>query len=103
GAAQRGTVQVQAPAAADDGRARLPVHAGDVVQPDQGRVSGGDGLLGAADLQGGLGLAGLEDRDVSVTVEAVLADLVAGLDLDQADVQPGVLVRREGQGPGDVE
>ena len=40
---------------------------------------------------------------VGVAVEAVLAGVVAGLDLDQADVEPGVAVAGEAQRAGDVD
>ena len=41
--------------------------------------------------------------DVGVAVEAVLAGVVAGLDLDEADVEPRVLVAGEAQRAGDVD
>ena len=93
GAAQRRAVEVHAAAAADDRRARLLVQA-------RRRSAGGsaavcarrDGPLRRADLQGGARAASAAGSHVGVAVEAVLAGVVARLDLDQADVQAGVLV-----------
>ena len=89
-------MEVHPAAAADDGRARLLVHALDVVQADEGRLPGRDGLLGRADVQCRLRRPE-PGSSACVAVEAVLAVVVAGLDLDQADVQPGVAVGGERQ------
>ena len=53
------------------------------------------GWSGRADLQRGPRLARVGLGDVGVAVEAVLAGVVAGLDLDQADVEPRVAVAGE--------
>src|SRR5262249_37575842 len=103
GAAQGGAVEVHAPPAANDGRAGLLGQAVDVLQAEQSGVPGVDGLVGSADLQGGPGPPGGRLLDVGLTVEAVLARVVAGLYLDQADVQAGVPVRGEAEGAGDMD
>src|SRR5262249_14730897 len=103
GTGQGSAVEVHAAAAADDGRAGLFVHPLDIGQPDEGGVPGRDGLFGGAGLEGELHLARLDQGDVSITIEAVLAGVVARLDLDQADAQPGVAVAGEGERPGNVD
>src|SRR5262249_37629681 len=52
-AAGRGAVETHAPAAADDGGARLLIHALEVHETNQGGVPVPDGPLGRADLQRG--------------------------------------------------
>ena len=95
GAAQRRAVEVHAAAAADDGRARLLVHALDIVQADQGGVlRRRSARSGVPTSSAGRGLPGSSFGDVGVAVEAVLAGVVAGLDLDEADVEPRVPVAR---------
>ena len=104
GAAQRCAVEVHAAAAADDGRARFLVHAVDVVQADQGGVLGVDGLVRACRLpEPACGLAAVGHRHVAFAIEAVLAVFVAGLNLDEADFEPGVLVRIEADDAGNAE
>src|SRR5207244_11506305 len=95
GAAQRGAVEVHAAAAADDGRARLLAHACPVDQPDQGGMARGNGPLRRADFQGRARLARILPPNVGVAVEAFFTVLLAGLDLDQADVESRVAVGRE--------
>src|SRR5262249_3473618 len=102
GAAQRRAVEVHAAAAANDGRARLPVQAVHVRQADQGGVLRLDGLLGRADLQR-RPLAWLRFRGVRVAVKAVFGRLITGLNLDEAHVQARILVVGEGQRAGNVD
>ena len=104
GAAERGAVQIHAPAAADDGGARVLVLALEILQTNRRRVLGVQRLLGRANLQGGPDFAVRDLRGVGVAVEAVFArQLVAGLDGDQADGQRGALVAGKGEDPGDVD
>ena len=103
GAVHRGAVEVHPAAAADDGRAGLPVHPLDVGQADRGGVLAADRAVGGADLQRGPGPARDGPGLVPLAIEAVLARVVAGLDLDQAHGQAGVAVGGEGERPGDVD
>src|SRR5205085_1456260 len=94
---------VEPAATANDGRARFLVHAGNVVQANDGRVSGGDGLVLRADFQRGPWLVGRDLGQVGVAVEAVLTGVVARLNFDETDVQQRVAVGGEGEGAGDVD
>jgi hypothetical protein len=60
--------------------------------------------IGHADFESGAQLAQIDRRHVGVALEAVLAGvfIAAGLDLDQADVEPGGLVAGKGQRAGDM-
>jgi len=59
-------------------------------------------LLGSSDFEGGPLLARFWRREMRLAVEALLAILVAGLNLDQADVEPRVMIGRKAQRAGDV-
>ena len=61
------------------------------------------GLVGSADFEGRPFRPGIGRRQVGLAVEAFLAGLLAGLDLDEADVEAGVLVGGEGERAGDVD
>ena len=85
GAAQRRAVEVHRPAAADDGRARLLVHAGEIDQADQTPCAAQRSAARRADLQrpAAAGRACRAGTWASQS-KAVLAGVVAGLNLDQA-------------------
>jgi hypothetical protein len=59
-------------------------------------MAGRDRPVGCADLEGGTRRARVGHGQVGVAVEPGLADLVADLDLGQADVDPGATVGGEG-------
>ncbi len=103
GAAQGHAVKVHPAAAADDGRARLLVHALDVDQPDECGVFGLDGPLRRPDFEGGPIFLRIGRGQMGLAVESLFRIFLASLDLDEADVEPGVLVGREAQGAGDVD
>ena len=64
----------------------------------------GDRAVRRADLQSRPGRARHRHAGTcAIAVEPVLARVVAGLDLDQADVEPGVAVRVEAERAGDVD
>jgi hypothetical protein len=105
-------VEVHAAAAADDGRARFLVHAVEVVQPNPGCLAGGNGDFRRANQQGRFTVAaqatGREPRlagpgfgillcGMAVAVEAVLVEALVVLDLDQPDVEFGILVGSKSQ------
>ena len=101
GAAQRRAVHVPAAAADQDGGQRLLVRPLEIRQPDGGRHVRGHGVIGRADLQ--RRHRHLRVHRAVVAHEAVLARLLAGLDLDQADVESGVAIAGERQRAGDVQ
>ena len=102
GAAQRRAVKVHPPAAADDRRPGVLVDAVAIDQPDQRRAIRVDRPLRRADLQRRPRPARRRVRQMGVAVEAVLAGIVARLDLDQPDIEPRVLVAGERQRPRHV-
>src|SRR5262249_3977909 len=95
GAGDRRAVKLHAPTTADDGRARLPVHALDVMQADQRCVLRGDRLGGSADQQRRASLALGQRPGTSMAVEALLTGLFAGGDGEEADFQARVAVTGE--------
>ena len=94
-------MEVHAAAAANDGGARLFVHAVKVDKSDRRRMLGFDGPLRRTDFEGRPRPIRL--GEMGVAVETLLAHVLAGLDADQPDVEPRVPVRREGQRPGDAD
>ena len=96
-------MEVHPAAATDDRRALIRVQAVHGREPDQGGPPGRDRPRAGADLKGGAGEGGVGGRAVGLAVEPCFAGVVAGLNLDQADAQPGVAVGVEGQGAGDVD
>ena len=63
----------------------------------------GIGMVRRTDLERRPGSLPGRPGHVRVAVEAVLAGVVAGLDLDQTDVEPGVAVRVEAERAGHVD
>ncbi len=102
GAAQPGAVEIHPAAAANDGGARLLVHAFEIHQPDRGRMVGVNGFGGQAHFESRPFRPGIGRRQVGLAIEAFLAVHFAGSDLDEANVQAGVLVGSEGESAGDV-
>ena len=72
-------------------------------QPDHGGVTGRDRMSRRADLQRRPGTARVGLGRMRVAVEAVLAGVITGLDLDQTDVEPGVAVRVEAERAGHMD
>ena len=100
-----GAVEVHPPAAADDRRALFRIETGDGSQPDDGRVTGRDGAVRLPDLQGRGGpCAGLGAFTACASQSKPDSPaIVAGLDLDQSDVEAGIFLRVEPQGAGHVD
>ena len=78
------------------------VEPGDGRQPDDGPVTGRDRAVGHPDLQRPARCAGRRRDHVILAIEARLARIVAGLDLDQSDDQPRVALGVEPQRAGHV-
>ncbi len=103
GTAQRRAVQVHAPAAADDRRARFLVQAVAPREPNSRGIFGDERLFGGADFESGFGQVGVHVRQVGVAVQAVFGRVVAGLNLEQPDDELRVAVARERQRAGDMQ
>ena len=73
------------------------------MQADHGRVLGVDGLVRRADFEGGRGFVGSASGRWASQSKPSSLSVVAGLDLDEADVEPRVAVAGEGQRAGDVD
>src|SRR5262249_13135363 len=96
-------MEIHAAAAADDGGAGFLVHAFHVHQPDQCPVLGVDGPLRRTDFQGSTRSFLISLSLVRVTIEPFFTVLIAALNLDQADVELGVLVVSKAQRASDVD
>ena len=103
GAAQGGAMEVHPPATANDRRARLPVQPLDSRQADEGGVLRRNRSVCRANFQRRPGRPRFRFDGVGVAVNAMLAAVVPGLDLDQAHVQPCVAIPSKRQRAGDVD
>ncbi len=103
GVVQRCAVKIHPPAAADDGRTRLPVHAVEIREPDDGGMLGRDRPIRRTDFQRRRCLFDVGGLEMRVAIKALFAIFVAGFDLDQPNVEPRVAIGGEAESAGDID